>query len=254
MVSISILQSHQTIILNELGKRHLIIADAHIGFEERLIASGVSIPASIEEMSVRIERIILRENPDELLILGDLKYSIRKISRSEWRDVPLFLERVNKLVPTRIILGNHDGNLVRLIPDRIQMVDKPFLLIGRTCLMHGHTNVPVNAKECNNLIIGHVHPIYSRKGSPMTGNQVLLVLKVEKKDIWEETEGLINIYVIPSFNKDLTYSGFSTRSGRIISPILRKIKKKIIDARIFTVDGDMIGGLESIEQVLNEDI
>jgi len=250
MASIDICQPYQAIILNESGKRHLVISDIHIGFEERFIASGVNIPASIEEMSERIQLIISKENPDELLILGDFKYSISRISRSEWRDVPLFLEKVNKLTTTRIILGNHDGNLVHLVPEEIQIVNEPFLVIGKTCLMHGHTKVPANAKECNNLIIGHVHPVYSRKSSPMTGSQVWLILKVEKKEIWEEVGGWINIYVIPSFNRDLTYSGFSTSSGRIISPVLRRIKKNIIDARIITVDGAMIGGLESLEHVL----
>ncbi|KAG2474815.1 MAG: hypothetical protein NPMRTH5_2600003, partial [Nitrosopumilales archaeon] len=50
-------------------------------------------------------------------MLGDVKSSIKSISKNEWNDVPLFFEKMENKIDTTLIPGNHDSNIQKLIPD-----------------------------------------------------------------------------------------------------------------------------------------
>ena len=58
----------------------------------------------------------------ELIILGDLKASIKIITKTEWDNVPYFLESLGKLFSIYLIPGNHDGNINQLLPENINMM------------------------------------------------------------------------------------------------------------------------------------
>ena len=47
---------------------------------------------SIQDLS----EIIDAENPDSVILLGDIKSSIKSISRNEWNEVPMFFEKIEK--------------------------------------------------------------------------------------------------------------------------------------------------------------
>ena len=45
-----------------------------------------------------IKILIQNENIESLILLGDVKSSIKKISKTEWNDIPHFFNEVAKLV------------------------------------------------------------------------------------------------------------------------------------------------------------
>ena len=79
-------------------KKNLIVTDIHIGFESMLASNEIFIGknTSINETIEELSSVIDSEKPDSLILLGDIKSSIKNISKSEWDEVPLFLIKSNK--------------------------------------------------------------------------------------------------------------------------------------------------------------
>lgn len=244
---IRLLSPHPALLLEEDGGRHVVISDLHIGFEERFASSGVRMESSSSNMLETLIDIIDREKPDSLVMLGDVKDSIDSINRTEWREVPRFLEALVPHVQVRIVPGNHDGGLLPLTPKEVIVEDLRGLLIGNTGMCHGHTVVSKSFSEITRLIMGHLHPIYSRRGIVLSGSQVWLLLKVSRQALLEHsTDTPIEIVVLPSFNKELGAIGFSPYRKKMISPIMRRARNEIQEAIIMTLNGEIIGNKDSL--------
>ena len=95
------------------------------------------------------------------------------------------------------------------------------MLIEDTLILHGHTRPLIRTKDCKRLIIGHVHPVFQKKGSPLSGQPVWAFLKVPKKVVFREIldqdvnlESLFEVVVMPSFNRELFSAGFRAEDWR----------------------------------------
>lgn len=237
---------HPALLLKNRMKKYLIISDLHIGFEETFKISGINLETKIETMQEELLDLINEFKPSDLIILGDLKNSINRINRSEWINVPFFLERMIEKTCVTIIKGNHDGGILPLLPKKVHLMHEKFLVIKDNILFHGHTLL-TNQMNVNRLIMGHIHPIYKRTGSPLTGTQVWLMLNLKKTFLSQQE---LNLIVIPSFNRELSKISSGKYYGKTISPILNQLKNKINEAEILTLDGDIIGNINSLHYVL----
>ena len=96
MSQIRIIPSKPVMIL-EGQKKNLIVTDIHIGFESSLASNDIFIGknSSINETIEELSSIIDSEKPDSVILLGDIKSSIKTISKSEWSEVPLFFEKIS---------------------------------------------------------------------------------------------------------------------------------------------------------------
>ena len=228
----------------------MVVSDLHIGFEEKYEELGLRAKSSTESMARMLIKILDEQKPKHLIVLGDVKDSIDRITAAEWREVPPFLENLAKRARVSIIAGNHDGELIPLLPKDVRLVEEPALFIGDTALLHGHKRLPKQASSKKRIVMGHIHPKYSRKGSALSGRPVWLVLKVERSHLFgEEEKGELELYVLPAFNKELAWYG-SYAKRKIISPILRRAKDGIVDAIVATLEGELIGGVESLQYVI----
>ena len=97
MVITRIIDSEPALVLQS-DKKNLIISDLHIGFEHKFPSNKSSFGknSSVNDIISNITRIIEKENPDTLILLGDIKSSIQTITKSEWEDVPYFFEEISK--------------------------------------------------------------------------------------------------------------------------------------------------------------
>ena len=77
MVNIKILFPHPALLLTIKKKKSIIISDLHIGFEDIILNNKANIKSSIKKMLDQILLLIDKYNPDELIILGDIKYSYK---------------------------------------------------------------------------------------------------------------------------------------------------------------------------------
>jgi len=248
---LKILYPHPALLVEEKGKRTIIISDLHIGFEERFIKSGVRIPSSTYKLIDELMQIIEREKPSSLVILGDVKYSVDEVTNTEWKEVPPFFEKVVSEIPTTIIPGNHDGGLEPLVPSDLILEQPQGIKIGNIGMFHGHMKPPTSFSRIDKLIMGHLHPTYSRKGSPLSGSQTWLMLKVKKSSMFENRAiGYVDLIVLPSFNRELSALGFTSNRGRIISPAIRRVSEYVQDAVIMTLNGDIIGNKDALPYIL----
>ncbi len=99
MLQTRIVPSKPALIL-EGKKKSLIVTDIHIGFENSLASNEIFIGknSTINETIQELSEIIDKEKPDSVILLGDIKSSIKSISRNEWNEVPMFFEKIRENV------------------------------------------------------------------------------------------------------------------------------------------------------------
>ena len=101
------------------------MADLHLGFEFELVEKGINLPSQTGRIKGRVLRLLEEVKPEKLIILGDLKHTIPKVSLQEWRDIPEFLEAVREAVRhyySYLIRRYREGTLYRLkeISDKLE--------------------------------------------------------------------------------------------------------------------------------------
>jgi uncharacterized protein len=233
--------------LEEGSKRVLVVSDLHIGFEEKLRVSGIRIQSNFGQMADELEKLVAEFHATDVLLDGDLKSGIDHIAQSEWDNVPKFLTRLSNLCRVSIVPGNHDGGLVNLVPDNVRILDINGVLVSDTLILHGHTRPLIKFKDCKRILLGHVHPIFQKRGNPLTGKPVWVILKMPKKMIFEELleedSSMVEVILMPAFNADLASSGYAldtAKAERRGAPLINHMRNAE-DAIVLTLQGEVIG-------------
>ena len=244
MVTTRIIDSEPALILEE-KRKNLVISDLHIGFEDKFSSNKniVRKNSSINEIISNVTKIIKKENPDTLILLGDVKSSIQSITDLEWKDIPYFFEEIKNSLEVILVPGNHDSHIDRLIPNDVTVISSKGMILDDVLLTHGHTMPSKNYSSVNNIIMGHIHPVYFDKNSLLNGERIWISIKSDKSKIFPDTKGNLNITIVPSFNPYF-YATEKKYYKKSISPIVEKIKDSTT-AKILTLDGTIIGN-ESI--------
>jgi len=249
MLQIRILPAKPALIM-EGEKKNLIITDLHIGFENNMASNEIFVGknSTINETIQEISEIIESEKPDSVILLGDVKSSIKSISKNEWNEIPKLFKEIREKCDVILIPGNHDANIQRLVPDNISMISSIGMVQDNVLLTHGHTMPSGNFSHVDKIIMGHIHPVFFQEDSIMNGQRVWVSIKTEKEKIFPNKSGEIEIIIMPSFNRYF-YATHRRQYKKSISPIIDKIKP-VSSARIVTLDGTIIGNESIIEQVI----
>ena len=241
------------VLEEEQEKSSLVITDLHIGFENELAINKIFLGKNTTTNDTINELLVLiqKTKAERIIMLGDVKSSIRRISKNEWKDIPLFFKEICKKVQEVIIIpGNHDSAIQKLIPDDVIMTGPTGMILGNDILLtHGHVMPSENFSQINKIIMGHIHPTFFQEGSVLNGQRVWISLKTLKQNIFPSKSGMLEITVIPSFNRYL-HSTYKTKYKRSISPIIENVRKNILSARIITLDGQIIGNESIIDNVI----
>ncbi|WP_016939275.1 metallophosphoesterase [Nitrosopumilus sp. SJ] len=249
MLQMRIIPSKPALLL-EGEKKQLVITDLHIGFESSMASNEIFIGknSTTKQTIQELTEIIESEKPDSLILLGDVKSSVKVISKNEWDEVPLFFEKIKEKCDVILIPGNHDANIQKLVPEGITMISSTGMVEENTLLTHGHTMPSKNFSHVDRIIMGHVHPVFFQEGSIINGQRVWISMKIEKEMMFPNKSGELEITIIPSFNKYF-YATHRKKYKKSISPIIDRIKS-VAKARIVTLDGTIIGNESIIDQVL----
>ena len=194
-----------------------------------------------------IEKILDMTQPDSIILLGDIKSGIKSITKSEWKDVPLFFEKINEKVNVILVPGNHDASIQQLIPKEITLVSSKGIIVDDLLLTHGHTMPSENFSHVNKIVMGHIHPVFFQEKSLINGKRVWVSLKCNKQKIFPSKSGELEITILPSFNRYF----YATRKKfykKSISPILERMD--VLEARIVTLDGTIIGNESLLPNVI----
>ena len=231
-------------------KKHLVLTDLHVGFEGNLEQNKIFVGknTTLNESVQKISALIDSQKPDSLVLLGDVKSGISRISKSEWDQIPQLLTELAKKTETILIPGNHDANISQLVPNNITMISSLGMILEDTLLTHGHTMPTGNYSQVSRIIMGHVHPVFFDEDSILNGQRVWVSIKAQKEDVFPSESGELEIIIVPSFNRYF-YATKKKTYKRSISPIIEKIKGGL-SAKIVTLDGTIIGDESLLSQVI----
>tara|TARA_B100000953_G_scaffold69571_1_gene56007 strand:+ start:369 stop:1115 length:747 start_codon:yes stop_codon:yes gene_type:complete len=248
MVQIRLVNNYPALII-EGQEKNLVITDLHIGFEDNLSQNNIFLGknTTVNESIKEVEKILVKTKPDSLILLGDIKSGIKSITKTEWNDVPIFLEKIKKRINMTIIPGNHDANIEKLIPEGISLATTKGIIIEDTLLTHGHTMPSENFSSVSKIIMGHVHPVFFQEKSIINGERVWVTIKCNKQKIFPSKTGNLEIIIIPTFNKHFytTHKKFYKKS---ISPILDR--REVLEAKILTLDSRIIGNESLLPNII----
>ena len=249
MLQNRIIPSKPVLVLED-NKKSIVITDIHIGFEGKMASNEIFIGKNsvINETIKEISEIIDEEKPDSVILLGDIKSSVKSISKNEWDEIPLFFQKIKEKCDVVLVPGNHDANIQKLIPNNISMISSTGMVEGNTLLTHGHTMPSENFSHVDKIIMGHLHPVFFQEDSIINGQRVWVSIKVNKEEIFPNKSGELEIIVMPSFNRYF-YATHRKKYKKSISPIIDRIKT-ITSAKIVTLDGVIIGNEDLIKDVL----
>ena len=248
MVQIRLVNNYPALII-EGQEKNLVITDLHIGFEDNLSQNNIFLGknTTVNESIKEVEKILVKTKPDSLILLGDIKSGIKSITKTEWNDVPIFLEKIKKRINMTIIPGNHDANIEKLIPEGISLATTKGMIIEDTLLTHGHTMPSENFSSVSKIIMGHVHPVFFQEKSIINGKRVWVTIKCNKQKIFPSKTGKLEIIIIPTFNKHF-YTAHKKFYKKSISPILDK--REVLEAKILTLDGTIIGNESLLPNII----
>jgi hypothetical protein len=231
----------------------LVLADLHLGIEHELSLSGLNIPSQIEPRINRALRYLEITNAHHIVLLGDIKHSIGKISALERHDVPRFLRSIAECARVDVVPGNHDAGIEYLIPRDTRFGIKIRSSKGcRICdvgLVHGHTWPSPELLTCSNIILGHNHPIVRLADS---------LGYVSSKPVWIRTHFVESIFrerypdlngygdprviIMPAFNELVGGIAFNEASyDTLLGPLFAHRVILLDGAQAYLLDGTYLG-------------
>lgn len=228
-------------------ERNLVVADLHFGIEADLALHGLHFQSRSRIRMERLLSIVDRYDPDELVLLGDVKHSIPSVTRQEYHELPRILATLRDRVPLRVFPGNHDIGIGRYLRPA-EICAKEGAVIDGVGYLHGHM-YPSPALAGHLMIIGHHHPLLSLRDNVGCAlrSPAYLRTEVDTKALGmaDDTEGITptRVLFMPAFNEIAGYDIMHI-TRKPFSPLSRNM---VLDTtEIILADGTYIGSLRSV--------
>jgi putative SbcD/Mre11-related phosphoesterase len=278
---LTLLLPYPAALIKTAKKRTIVIADPHIGWETALQAKGIHVPSQTPRILNKLVALLEEHKPDQLLIIGDVKFTVVKSELGEWHDIPDFFNQLQKHVSDiSVIRGNHDANLEPLLPEKVKLLPATGVVVGDVGLFHGHKWPTPALLKCKTLVMGHVHPtvVFRDPSGFRVSNQAWVkakcnteqltktLLQRHKIKIEETAEATVKkhfgfapvsseVLIMPSFNDFLGGRAMNeTRPGKegqatMIGPMLRSGMLDLDNAEIYLLDGTYLGTLSHLRRI-----
>lgn len=230
-------------------KKLLVIADLHIGIETELQENGIQMPSQTNVMEQRLISILTSNTIDDIILLGDIKHNIPSSTIQERTDVRRFLNTLQTYGTLHVLPGNHDGNIDRLLPSEVKLHSSDGFVFESIGFTHGHRKPNQDVIECEQVVIGHIHPVVmltDRLGY-RTFEQCWLRSVPLSDTLLEKypTSHALQILVMPAFNP--LCGGIAVNRDSLLGPF-----KSLIDiesAEVYLLDGSSLGKVKDINDV-----
>lgn len=250
----------------------LVATDIHIGYEiDVLERTGVSFPDLAKPMLKRFNHLIEKYHVNSLYLIGDIKHSIGVDREYNWREIPSFMEGLREHVDVTVVPGNHDGDLVALLPRDIQMgnVQGEVVAIGdhRVGLIHGHAWPSSDVLSCDAIVMGHNHPTVRRMkdvSAPQIGRAerrrpshvIPVVLKMKlMRDCVRKSQGQLEmgdddttLIVLASFNDLLTGVYVNRPDAKLQGPFFENGCAELAHSEVYSISGIFLGTAELLRR------
>jgi putative SbcD/Mre11-related phosphoesterase len=276
---LTLLTPNPAALIEAEGKRTMVIADPHLGWETSLQEKGIFVPSQSSKIAQKLVDLLDAVKPDALLISGDVKYTVMKSMMGEWQDVPQFFNELKRHVrEVGIVRGNHDANLEPLLPEGVALHPASGIAVGEVGVFHGHKWPTPELLGCKTLLMGHLHPVVTLRdpaGFRLTRQiwmqavidtqafaKTLLAknsIKIEGsvEETLEEKFGVQaqteEVFMMPSFNDFLggrpvnEARGNKLGSEELIGPVVRSAAVDVANSELFLLDGTYLGTLKQLK-------
>jgi putative SbcD/Mre11-related phosphoesterase len=276
---LKLLWPHPAALVKLEKTKTLLIADPHLGWETSLQEKGIHVPSQTPKILEKLTAIITKYKPEQLVILGDVKYTVISSELGEWHDIPDFFVKLQECVgDIAIIRGNHDANIEPLLPENIQLLPATGAVIGDVGVFHGHKWPSPALLKCKTLVMGHLHPVVVFRdpaGFKITrqvwmkancDSEALGKILLQKHNV--KIEGSVvetlrkhfnirlqakEIFIMPSFNDFLggrpvneTRPRKEIGSEALIGPVLRSEAVDVDNSELYLLDGTYLGTLNQL--------
>jgi hypothetical protein len=229
----------------------LVITDLHLGIEYEIFRSGITIPSQVEKIEKKLDLIIKQNKVKHLVILGDLKHQVPNISWQEYNEIPKFLEHFSK-IKVSVIKGNHDGDIERLVPKKVDVHETSGFKVKDVLLTHGHAWPSKEDMKAKYLVMGHVHPAIEFFTEKFRSVEPCWVkCEVDNKSLEEKFGVKTNFkqgIVMPSFNHLIGGMAFNSKSFEPLGPLLKNEVLKWKEGEIYLLDGTFLGRLNELKK------
>lgn len=229
----------------------LAVADLHLGVEHELRENGVAVKSQTGEMQERLIGLLERTGAKRLVIVGDVKHNVPKVSRQEYTHLPRLIDELSRLSDVIVIKGNHDGTIERLLPTTT-VLNK--LEADGALFLHGHTNLKTKMPSVDCIIMGHNHPCIEFLDEFGRGvrEEAWIKTKFNERGLTAfELSSSPAIIILPAFNKLLP--GTSFNSDRIpLGPFFSKNLVELNDAEAHLLDGTFLGSISDLKAAKQE--
>ncbi|WP_445475257.1 metallophosphoesterase [Methanococcoides methylutens] len=243
----------------------LVLADIHLGIEWDLYRSGFSIPSQIEQRLERIMKLVEQEEPDRIVLLGDIKHNVPQVSWQERDEIPYFIGTLAEKAIVDIFPGNHDGGIEFLLPpdSDVNVYSARGDVIDGVGYFHGHTWPSVDLLSAEHVIVAHNHPTvrFTDAMGYSVVEQVWIKARFKREvladhfksaDLSPESEAWADpdVVVVPAFNELCGGVAFneSVRDD-LLGPIFSSGALAIDNSDIYLLDGTYLGILKNIRKL-----
>ena len=279
---LNLLWPHPAALIKNGKTKTLLIADPHLGWEMSLQEKGIHVPSQTPKILNKLTAIIAKYQPQQLVILGDVKYTVVSSELGEWHDIPDFFAKLQSYVgDIAIIRGNHDANLEPLLPENVNLLPATGEVIGDVGVFHGHKWPSPSLLQCKTLVMGHLHPVVVFRdpaGFKITrqvwmkancNSEALAKILLQKHNV--KIEGTVaetlkkyyniklkakEIFIMPDFNDFLggrpineTRPRKEIGSEALIGPVLRSEAVDIDNSELYLLDGTYLGTLNQLRSL-----
>jgi putative SbcD/Mre11-related phosphoesterase len=241
MVELKFLYESPAIVLGS----SLIIGDTHFGIEEKMKKKGVFDKTFSLRMSQNIVDLILQNNCDEIIFLGDVKENILTLDLQTKHA----LEKLSKHAQITVIRGNHDGGIES--SNCIEVVPSDGLAYHDLGLIHGHSWPKEEVMECSYLVMGHQHPLISIKDSLGKSHVepawIMADIDVENtKKHYKKFNKKMKLILMPAYNPLLGTTIKFTKNDQL-GPILNNKLFKLEETKVIRLNGTNLGTIRNTE-------
>jgi uncharacterized protein len=278
----TLLMPQPAALIETKTKKTLVIADPHLGWELSLQEKGIHVPSQTPKILKKLVDLLLEYKPDELLIVGDVKYTVMASEPGEWHDIPGFFSELKKYVAEiGIVRGNHDANLEPMLPENVEMHPATGVIVDDVGLFHGHKWPSPALVGCKTLVMGHLHPVVVFRDPAgfrlmrqawmrvECKTEVLTKILLQKHGV--KIDGTIEetlerhftvkprseqMFIMPSFNDFLGGRPVNETRPRkelgaeaLIGPVLRSGAVDVDNSELYLLDGTYLGILNQLRQL-----
>jgi len=233
-----------------LTGKTLVIADIHLGAERDYRVSGFRMPSQTGKLAERILALARKTKTKKLVILGDVKHKVPGTSIQEEKEVPSFFRRLSETLDIDVVPGNHDGNLVKLLP-HVKIHPPTGMRVGEAFVCHGHTWPSPDFLDTAFLVVSHNHPLIELKDRLgfRWMEKAWIRSEMKRKPLAEKyklasKQPLPELVVMPAFSDLVGGFAMNRTDKEPLGPVLKLAK--LGAARAFLLDGTFLGELREL--------